>query len=157
MPNKVAKEDVATKSSAAKRLEERISKTDDVKALIKILRANLPKLELLVGHSKGSLLIDFAVERFVEEYQGDDEDVFEGLKIVTLGAVVSLPRKFTDYGGQTRQIIGALDWFGGMNSRPNLLCRAEMVPWAWHHLNPWFYFHLDVCKALRGNCAVTLS
>ena len=154
---KVAKGDVDTRSSADKRLENRISKTDDdVAALIDILRANPPKLELLLGHSKGSLLIDFALGQVIEESQGD-EDLFERLKIVTLGAVVSLPKRFRERRGQSRQIIGALDWFGGMNSRLSLLHRAEIVPLAWHHLNPWFNFHLGVSKALSGNFAVTRS
>ncbi len=153
LPDKVAKEDVGTEISTGNGLEDRISNTPDVAALVDILLANPPNLELLVGHSKGSLLIDFALGRFVDEFQGDDEDLFEHLKIVTLGAVVSPPEQFT----KVRQIIGALDWFGSMNSNRSILPLAEKVPGAWHHLNPQFSFHLDVSKALRGNFAVTRS
>lgn len=153
LPDKAAKEDVDKKISAGNRLEDRISNTPDVATLVDILLANPPNLELLVGHSKGSLLIDFALGRFVNEFQGDDEDLFERLKIVTLGAVVSPPEQFT----KVRQIIGALDWFGGMNSNQRILPLAEKVPGAWHHLNPEFSFHLNVSKALRGNFAVTRS
>src|SRR5919112_140752 len=69
-----------------------VSSTADVKTLIDILLHDPPQLEHLVGHSKGSLLIDFALEQFVEEIQdapdpSSYDPLIERLDIVTLGAV----------------------------------------------------------------------
>ena len=162
---------------------ERIAKTPDVATLVDILLTNPPQLELLVGHSKGSLLIDFVMQWFLDELQeipdSRYEDLFNRLDIVTLGAVVSLPERFTN----VRQFMGELDEFGGANSHQGV--RFKEVAGAWHHLNPQLppyiwqqlnrqwrlgpYNHLDVSEVLRskpddfpektvgGNLALTRS
>jgi hypothetical protein len=143
---------------------ERIAKTPDVATLVDILLNNPSQLELLVGHSKGSLLIDFVLQWFLDELQDIPdsryENLFNRLNIVTLGAVVSLPERFTN----VRQFMGELDDFGEANSHQGV--RYKKVPGAWHHLNPqlppyiwhqlnrqWrlgLYNHLDVSKVLRS-------
>lgn len=115
----------------------------DVTTLVDILTARPKQLEFLVGHSKGCLLIDFVLEQFVEELEGDDHPLYDRLKIITLGAVVDLPRQF----GNVRQYLGALDWFGGMNSR--LHVAHERIPNAWHHLNRSLPYHLDAVATLK--------
>lgn len=114
----------------------------EVSTLVDILMARPRNLELLVGHSRGSLLIDFVLEQFVDELEGDDHPLFEQLRIVTLGTVVSLPRPFK----QVKQYLGELDWFGGINSR--LGVPHEKVAGAWHHLNRRLPYHLDVVQLL---------
>ena len=116
----------------------------DLSTLVDILMARPAKLELLVGHSKGSLLIDFVLEQFVEELEGDDHPLFDELQIVTFGAVVDIPDQFR----RVQQYLGNLDWFGGMNSR--LSIPHQRVPNAWHHLNRKLPYHLDVLAALRA-------
>jgi hypothetical protein len=131
---------------------ERIAKTPDVATLVDILLNNPSQLELLVGHSKGSLLIDFVLQWFLDELQDIPdsryENLFNRLNIVTLGAVVSLPERFKN----ARQFMGELDDFGGANSHQGV--RFKEVPGAWHHLNPQWrlgpYNHLDVSKVLRS-------
>ncbi|MGH9023609.1 MAG: hypothetical protein ACRDV9_11010 [Acidimicrobiia bacterium] len=110
--------------------------------LVDILIARPRNLELLVGHSRGSLLIDFVLEQFVRELEGDDHPLFEQLRIVTLGTVVSLPRRF----GHVKQYLGELDWFGGLNSRHGV--PHEKVAGAWHHLNRRLPHHLDAVQLL---------
>jgi hypothetical protein len=123
----------------------------DSGALSSILEAMPPKLRLLVGHSKGSLLIDYVLEKFVRQQKGKPHKYYDGLAIVTVSTVVALPRVFK----KTRQIIGTLDWFGGMNSVPDLLrsrddgIRPMFVEGAWHHLNTKMPFHLNLCTTLR--------
>lgn len=115
----------------------------DVTTLVDILIARPKQLELLVGHSKGCLLIDFVLEQFVDELEGDDHPLYQNLKIVTLGAVIDLPPQF----GKVRQYLGALDWFGGMNSR--LHVAHERIPKAWHHLNRGMPYHLDAVATVQ--------
>jgi hypothetical protein len=124
-----------------------VADTADVKTLTDILLANPPHLEYLVGHSKGSLLIDFVLERFVEELEGDPHPLFNRLNVRTLGAVVLLPGRFRN---NVRQFMGELDSFGKLNSHRGV--RYEEVRGAWHHLNPHpqlpLPHHLDVSEVL---------
>ncbi len=124
-----------------------VSHTADVKTLLEILMAEIlmddpPQLEYLVGHSKGSLLIDFVLHRFAEELQdvrdSDYKPLLDLLKIVTFGAVVSPPELFAP---NVRQFMGELDWLGRVNSHRGI--PYEKVPGAGHHLNP------DPVKAAR--------
>lgn len=115
----------------------------DVTTLVDLLMARPKNLEVIVGHSKGCLLIDFVLEQFVQEMEGDAHALYDKLCVVTFGAVVSLPRQFK----RVRQYLGGLDWFGGMNSRLNI--PHERIPGAWHHLNRSIPYHLDVVSVLK--------
>ncbi|PWF41439.1 hypothetical protein [Massilia glaciei] len=89
----------------------------DSGTLLDILRAGPEHMSILVGHSKGALTIDFALEEFVRQLGGRPHRYFDELAVVTVGAVVALPRCFS----RVRQLIGAKDWLGMFNSRPDLL------------------------------------
>lgn len=115
----------------------------DIDTLLDLLIAAPPGLDLLVGHSKGNLMIETVLRTFVDQLDGDPHPLFERLPIVTLGAVVGMPSEFP----HVHQLIGELDWFGGMNS--SLQLPHRMVPNAWHHLNRCLPYHLDVGAALR--------
>jgi hypothetical protein len=114
----------------------------DVSTLSNILLAMPPNLKFLIGHSKGSLLIDFALEQFVSDLEGDHSPLFERLRIVTFGAVVHAPSQFR----HVHQFLGRLDWFGGLNSRPTV--PYTPVDGAWHHLNRTKAYHLDVVSVM---------
>lgn len=91
---------------AGLRSTDLVAPTADVKTLVDILLANPPQLEYLVGHSKGSLLIDFALEQFVEELQEMSnpsryDRLIDRLNIVTLGAVVSPHERFKKMSGSS--------------------------------------------------------
>jgi hypothetical protein len=101
--------------------------TDASTTLCEILLAGPPKLDYLVAHSKGSLVVAHALQRFVEDPEGDESLLFERLRITTLGAVVGLPPAFK----KVKQYLGALDWFGGANSSLGVM--HERVPGAGHH------------------------
>lgn len=116
----------------------------DIEALEKILNENLlPNLNLLVGHSKGALLIDFAAERLTDGNSPYKETYFEKLHLITFGAVLDLPPKFKN----RQQFIGALDWFGGLNSRPDV--DHKTIPGAWHHTNTQMPFSMPVEEVLK--------
>ncbi|MEB3189322.1 MAG: hypothetical protein VKL42_03145 [Snowella sp.] len=121
----------------------------DVNALIKILNASPPNLSLLVGHSKGDFLLDFALENFVKKLNGTSHPYFENLQIATFGAVADFPPEFKN----VHQFLGAIDWFGGINSRLDV--HHIKVPNAWHHLNSVFPFYLPIEKTLKQYVKIT--
>ncbi|SDZ13221.1 hypothetical protein SAMN05660209_04774 [Geodermatophilus africanus] len=115
----------------------------DVETVVDILKARPEELVLLVGHSKGSLLLDYVLEQFVCELDGDDHELYDRLHVVTFGAVVDVPDQFK----HVHQFLGSLDWFGGLNSRRST--PRSPVPGAWHHLNRRLPYHLDAVQALQ--------
>lgn len=124
----------------------------DSGALSTILEAAPSKLAMLVGHSKGSLLIDYVLERFVRLQRGSKHRFYDELRVVTVSAVTALPREFK----KARQVIGALDWFGGLNSIPDIVRSSDatikpvLVQGAWHHLNTKVPLHLDLKRELAA-------
>jgi hypothetical protein len=113
----------------------------DTGTLLDILIAKPKNLKLLIGHSKGNLLIDYVLEKFITEF-GDNHPYYNELNIVTLGAITDIPDRFK----RCNQFIGSIDWFGGLNSRIGL--PHEKIPNAWHHLNTSIPFHLSVTNVL---------
>ena len=118
--------------------------SDAAATLAEILLAAPPKLDTLVAHSKGSLIVAHALQRYVDDLEGDDSPLFKRLHIVTLGAVVGVPAEFK----HVKQYLGAYDWFGGANS--SLGVKHERVPGVSHHLNPGFPYHMRVAPLLNG-------
>lgn len=117
--------------------------SNDIDTLNEILDAFPSKLSILVGHSKGDLLIDRALERFAEKNANNAHRYFEELRIVTFGSVTDIPDKFK----KVYQFIGSIDWFGGINSRLHI--PHIKVPNAWHHLNTSLPYHLPAETILK--------
>jgi hypothetical protein len=115
----------------------------DVGTLLDVLLARPKNLRLLVGHSKGNLLISYALNHMVDEMGGEHHPLYDELAVVTLGAVVGLPNEFE----RQHQFLGEYDWFGALNSELDVAHRK--VPRAWHHLNPRVPFCLSVPEILR--------
>jgi hypothetical protein len=134
---------VSRKDVAAVRAEALLQPPRDIDVLDAILDASPPNLSLLVGHSKGDLLMDFALERFAERFKKTSHPYFQQLRIVTFGAVTDLPPQFTN----VHQFLGDIDWFGAINSRLGI--RHTKVPDAWHHLNTALPFHLSAENVLK--------
>ena len=82
----------------------------DARTLCELLQSPALELDLVVGHSKGSLVLDFALEEFVDWLDGRGHRYFETLQIVTFGAVSRFPREFR----RVAQFLGEIDWFGSM-------------------------------------------
>ena len=93
--------------------------------LVRYVNATRPRLniKLLLGHSKGNLLISSALNHISNELRsivGDktyarDDHSMQHLKVVTLGAVVDLPTKLIKAEHQY-QFLGRLDVLGRANS-----------------------------------------
>ena len=114
----------------------------DINAVADILESATSNISLVVGHSKGNLLVDFALERFVKKIGRKGHRYFDDLNIVTLGAVTNFPDKFKN----VHQYIGSIDWFGALNSRLDI--EHRLVNGAWHHLNTRYPSHLSVQAVL---------
>jgi hypothetical protein len=132
----------------------------DVRALYDVLLAGPPRLRLLVGHSKGNLLISFVLNHLKDDLgeralrlRESRHPLFDHLTLVTLGAVVDIPT--AAFAMETHQFLGQLDWLGQINSDRSppffgtIPIEHEMIPGAGHHLNPRFPCPLSVADALR--------
>ena len=114
------------------------------------------QLELLVGHSKGNLLISSALNNMCQELEGmkankevSSYDSFNDLSVVTFGAVVNIPEPIIER-ENLHQFLGSLDLLGRLNSRSVLgyIRGAQSIPGAAHHLNTKIPFYMDVGAVL---------
>jgi len=119
--------------------------TRDIDAVTALLEASTANFSLVVGHSKGSLLLDYGLESIAIKHRGKTHRYFEELNIVTFGAVTNFAPRFK----KVHQYIGSIDWFGGLNSRLDI--EHHMVTNAWHHLNTQLPFHLSAETILTDN------
>lgn len=120
-----------------------VAANSDVGTLLDILLASR-SLRLLVGHSKGNLLISFALHHMVREVGQVKHPYYDELAVVTLGAVVDVPREFR----RVHQYLGQLDFLGTVNSdfrAPH----EPPIPRTGHHLNPRLACALSVSDVLR--------
>lgn len=129
--------------TTASRVAEVVSGGPDTTTLLRLLLDEERVIKSLLGHSKGCLSIAHALQALALT---NEDSAFEKAKdthIITTGAVVELPRGFQ----RVHQFLGAIDWFGGMNSR--LRNDWISVPNAWHHLNTAIPLQLNVSDVLK--------
>ena len=105
---------------------------------------------LLVGHSKGNLVLSAALHDLCKEDEIRVADLAETMKIVTIGARIAMPPAFTD----VVDVMGEWDWFGEINSRP-FIDADRHIPHAWHHTNTDFGGHLPVTSTLKEILAIS--
>ena len=112
------------------------------------------KLRLLVGHSKGNLLISYILNHMVDELQSDHGEMprgpFNNMAVVTLGAVADIPEELF-LPGNVHQFLGEWDWLGAMNSNRDLgaVKSHAQVPAAGHHLNSGIPLYLSAPDVLK--------
>ncbi len=129
---------------AAGQAAEAVVGSNDSETLLRLLLDEDREIASLAGHSKGCLSIAFALEALALSRNAEALRKARKTRVTTVGAVVALPSGFTNVG----QYIGAIDWFGALNSRGSVA--HEMVPMAWHHLNTTLPYHLDFAEVLKG-------
>lgn len=115
----------------------------DTTSLAALFSAEEPLFDVIVGHSKGNLSIAEALYRAQARAPTPAKTLLRHAHIMTVSAAIYMPddaRKVTD-------IIGALDWFGRMNSHPDV-APDIVVPNAWHHTNRELHAHLNVPEAI---------
>jgi hypothetical protein len=99
---------------------------------------------LLVGHSKGNLVLAAALHDLAKKDCARATLLAAGTKIVTFGVRIAMPPVFAD----VIDVIGAWDWFGEMNSRP-FISADRRISNAGHHTNTDLPNHMPVTETLR--------
>lgn len=145
-------EGLDARSTSASSLDVTLSTGDDlllrtsrdtatVLTLLSDARFDIP---LLVGHSKGNLVISEALYALVRRDPARAGQVIDAARIVTVSARIAMPPRCKD----VIDVMGGLDWFGDLNSRP-FLDADKVVPGAWHHTNTELPMHVPVTAVLR--------
>ena len=116
----------------------------DTQTLLRLLTEPERQIETLLGHSKGCLSIAFALNLLGELPDRSHSQRARDIDVITTGAVVAFPGNM----GRVRQYLGAIDWFGAINSSLRLPFIA--VPHAWHHVNSEIQMHMNVARVLAG-------
>jgi len=132
----------------------------DVSSLVKILSARYlhmknSKIRLLIGHSKGNLLIADALNSISADMKPVTHDCFQNLAVVTLGAVVDIAEDMIPRDRQY-QFLGAFDSLGFINSRwtQEGLAPHTSLPGRWHSLNRKLPLHTDVFDVLQHDVTI---
>ncbi|MEO0463774.1 MAG: hypothetical protein AAF127_11630 [Pseudomonadota bacterium] len=118
-------------------------RSKDVQALRELLEGRV-KVPLLVGHSKGNLVISEALYAMRERDRDGFAALAASLDVVTFGARIAMPKGLAS----VSDVMGDLDGFGAFNSRPDIAV-DRVVPQAWHHTNTALKFHVPVTRELR--------
>lgn len=115
--------------------------TDTVETLL--ADADL-SFDLLVGHSRGNRVLSEALYTIKAEEPERLRQLADGLKIVTFGGRITMPPECRT----VIDVIGELDWFGEINSRPQIDSDIR-VPLAGHSTNTDFAGALQVTRILK--------
>jgi hypothetical protein len=115
----------------------------DTQVATQLLTDNRFRFSLLSGHSKGNLVIAEALAEAVSGRRGA-LSISPDTAIVTVSAAIYMPKAFTNI----IDVIGQLDWFGAINSRPDISIELRR-PLAWHHTNTELPMHLPVTATFR--------
>jgi hypothetical protein len=125
---------------------------EDVNTVLNIMLRKNDKLCLLVGHSKGALVLQRACDLFLEEEErklSRDKWNKLGPKVLlaTFGCGVSLPKRFSN----ASQFVGTWDLLGFMNTPMTLCASDKQFEWVSHKFhdlvkdNP---FHMPIEEIL---------
>ncbi len=120
--------------------------SEDTQTVVALLEDERFAANLLVGHSKGNLVISEALYAITAEKKALATALADRIQIVTISAKIGMPPPFRE----VLDVMGEWDWFGALNSRPDIASDFK-VPCAWHSTNPDFPLGLgiDVTATLK--------
>lgn len=121
-----------------------MQRSKDTRTVQALLSHKALKMKLLIGHSKGNLVISEALFQMRALDATRLKQIAKQMLIVTVSAKIAMPPDFEDI----VDIIGQIDGFGALNSRWDLGTEVT-VPFAWHHTNTELPMHLPVTETLR--------
>ena len=121
-----------------------MQRSKDTRTVQALLSHKALKLKLLIGHSKGNLVISEALFQMRALDATRLKQIAKQMLIVTVSAKIAMPPDFE----HIVDIIGQIDGFGALNSRWDLGTEVT-VPFAWHHTNTELPMHLPVTETLR--------
>lgn len=134
--------DPSTSATVSIRSPAGLSK--DTRSVLALLSHPDVSFDLLVGHSKGNLILSEALFAMQESAPALLRTLGSNLSIVTLSAKIAMPLACK----HVVDVMGQLDTFGAANSRLDIKTDV-VVPAAWHHTNTELPFHLPVSKVIR--------
>ncbi|MFN0192286.1 MAG: hypothetical protein ACKVP5_09975 [Aestuariivirga sp.] len=102
----------------------------DTLTVMNLLADNRARFETVIGHSKGNLVISEAMYALSNTDPARAAALGASIQFVTVSARIALPPVCKN----VLDVMGALDWFGEINSRPSIKPDI-VVPNAWHHTN----------------------
>lgn len=85
---------------------------------------------LIAGHSRGNRVIADALYTLKADNPGRLETLANTARVVTFGGRIKMPEAFTE----VIDVVGELDWFGELNSRPKIATDIK-VPFCGHSTN----------------------
>jgi hypothetical protein len=103
----------------------------DTATVIALLEDERFTPDLLIGHSKGNLVISEALYAIEAQGAAAVRTQLRERKIVTVSAKIGMPPPYR----QVIDVMGQWDGFGALNSRPDIPA-DYLVPGAWHSTNP---------------------
>jgi hypothetical protein len=121
--------------------------SEDTATVIGLLEDDRFSAQLLVGHSKGNLVISEALYAVQARSAALAAELSRRFSIVTISAKIGMPAVFPSI----IDIMGQWDGFGALNSRPDIPGDV-IVPRAWHSTNPEFPLGMgiDVTTTLKA-------
>lgn len=123
----------------------RMRESRDMRTVMAMLSDGRCQFDLLTGHSKGNLVLSEALYALRDDAPACFANIVETSRIVTISARIAMPPPLEG----VIDVMGELDWFGSLNSRP-FIPPDVIVPGAWHHTNTELAAHLPVTGTLRG-------
>jgi hypothetical protein len=114
----------------------------DTRSVLTLVKAG--RFDLLVGHSKGALVIAEALFELKRTERARSDALAAAAQLVTIGARIAMPAGYA-----VLDVIGAWDVIGALNSRADIPADV-VVPRAMHHTNPHVPFALEVTPVLRA-------
>jgi hypothetical protein len=121
-----------------------VRRSSDTQTVRALLSHPALDLKLVVGHSKGNLVISEALYDLKALDPARVKELARTMRIVTVSAKIAMPPDFE----HIVDIMGQIDGFGALNSRWDLGTEVT-VPFAWHHTNTELPMHLPVTATLR--------
>jgi hypothetical protein len=120
--------------------------SEDTATVIGLLEDSRFSAKLIVGHSKGNLVISEALYAVQARNAAVASELARRLSIVTISAKIGMPAIFPTI----IDVMGQWDGFGALNSRPDIAADLT-VPRAWHSTNREFPFDMgiDVTHTLK--------
>lgn len=98
---------------------------------------------LIAGHSRGNRVIADALYALKASDPGRLETLANTARVVTFGGRIKMPEAFTE----VIDVVGELDWFGELNSRPQIPTDIK-VPFCGHSTNTDLPASLQVTRIL---------
>jgi hypothetical protein len=119
----------------------------DTKTVGALLTDERFRFSLVVGHSKGNLVVSEALYAIKVADEARLQVIADRTLVITMSARIAMPDQI-----DALDIIGQWDSFGAFNS-PQLVAPDIVVPQAMHHTNRKFFGHLPVTETLRNALA----